>query len=48
MLLPVSVKWNFAKFLVGRNGEVIQRYPPNVRPSTIAKDVEKALLEEVD
>lgn len=37
------IKWNFTKFLVGRNGEVIKRYAPNDKPEDIAGDVEAAL-----
>jgi len=38
-----SVKWNFTKFLVGRDGQVIKRYAPNDSPESIAPDIEKAL-----
>ena len=37
------IKWNFSKFLVGRDGEVIKRYAPTDKPESIAKDIEKAL-----
>jgi glutathione peroxidase len=37
------IKWNFTKFLVGKNGEVIKRYAPNVEPLEISADIEKAL-----
>lgn len=37
------IKWNFTKFLVGRNGEVIKRYAPNVEPKEIEGDIEAAL-----
>jgi glutathione peroxidase len=37
------IKWNFTKFLVGKNGEVLKRYAPNTEPSDIAKDIEKAI-----
>jgi glutathione peroxidase len=37
------IKWNFTKFLVGKNGEVIKRYAPNTEPADIASDIEKAL-----
>lgn len=37
------IKWNFTKFLVGKNGEVIKRYAPNEEPKAIAPDIEKAL-----
>jgi len=38
-----GIKWNFTKFLVGRDGRVIQRYAPQDTPEKIAKDVEAAL-----
>ena len=38
-----AIKWNFTKFLVDRDGNVVKRYAPNDTPESIAKDVEKAL-----
>jgi len=38
-----AIKWNFSKFLVGRDGEVIKRYAPTDKPEAIAKDIERAL-----
>lgn len=38
-----KIKWNFTKFLVGRDGKVLKRYAPNTEPKDIAKDIEKAL-----
>jgi len=38
-----GVKWNFTKFLVGRDGQVIKRYAPNDTPESITKDIEAAL-----
>jgi len=38
-----AIKWNFTKFLVDREGNVVKRYAPNDTPEAIAKDVEKAL-----
>jgi len=38
-----AIKWNFTKFLVGRDGQVIRRYAPNDAPEALAADVEKAL-----
>jgi len=38
-----SIKWNFTKFLIDRDGKVVRRYAPNARPETIAKDIEKLL-----
>ncbi len=38
-----AIKWNFTKFLVGRDGQVIARYAPTDKPESLAKDIEKAL-----
>lgn len=38
-----SIKWNFTKFLVGRDGKVIKRYAPNDPPESLLKDIEAAL-----
>lgn len=38
-----GIKWNFTKFLVGRDGKVINRYAPTTKPSQLEKDVIKAL-----
>ena len=38
-----GIKWNFTKFLVDQNGEVIKRYSPNTEPKDIAKDIENLL-----
>ena len=38
-----AIKWNFTKFLVGRDGRVIKRYAPQDAPEKIAKDIEAAL-----
>jgi len=38
-----AIKWNFTKFLVGRDGQVIRRYAPTDKPADLAKDVEAAL-----
>lgn len=37
------IKWNFTKFLVGRDGKVVDRYAPTTKPEDIAKDIEKLL-----
>jgi glutathione peroxidase len=39
-----AIKWNFTKFLVGRNGQVIKRYAPQDNPESIASDIEAALI----
>lgn len=38
-----AIKWNFTKFLVGKDGAVIARYAPTTKPEDIAQDVERAL-----
>ena len=38
-----AVKWNFTKFLVDRDGNVISRYAPVTRPGRIAPAIEKLL-----
>ena len=38
-----AIKWNFTKFLVDREGNVVKRYAPNDTPESIAKDIEKLL-----
>ncbi|MDB5858316.1 MAG: glutathione peroxidase [Ramlibacter sp.] len=38
-----GIKWNFTKFLVGKDGEVIKRYAPQDAPASLAKDIEAAL-----
>lgn len=38
-----NIKWNFTKFLVGRDGKVLKRYAPNVEPKDMSKDIEQLL-----
>ena len=38
-----AIKWNFSKFLVGRDGNVIKRYAPTDTPESMVKDIEAAL-----
>ncbi|HZR03212.1 MAG TPA: glutathione peroxidase [Burkholderiales bacterium] len=38
-----AIKWNFTKFLVGRDGKVLKRYAPTSTPESIAADVEAAV-----
>jgi len=38
-----AIKWNFSKFLIGRDGQVLKRYAPTDKPESIAKDIEAAL-----
>ncbi|KGN30798.1 glutathione peroxidase [Knoellia sinensis KCTC 19936] len=45
-LLGDKIKWNFTKFLVGRDGAVIDRYAPTTLPESLKGDIEKALATE--
>ena len=45
LLGSTGIKWNFTKFLVGRDGRVIKRYAPTDKPESITKDIEAALAE---
>lgn len=38
-----QMKWNFTKFLIGRNGQVIKRFAPSTKPEKIGKEVKKQL-----
>ena len=38
-----GIKWNFTKFLVDREGKVVERYAPNAKPEELAGDIEKLL-----
>ncbi|MFN7136850.1 MAG: glutathione peroxidase [Thermomonas sp.] len=38
-----AIKWNFTKFLVGRDGRVLRRYAPTDAPESLAADIEAAL-----
>ncbi|WOV87001.1 glutathione peroxidase [Sporosarcina oncorhynchi] len=42
-MLSKKVKWNFTKFLVDRNGKVVERYAPQTAPEKLAEDVKKLL-----
>lgn len=42
-LLNDDIKWNFTKFLIDRQGNVIKRYAPQTNPENIAQDIEKLL-----
>jgi glutathione peroxidase len=42
-LLGGRIKWNFTKFLVGRDGQVIDRYAPTTEPEDLADDIRRAL-----
>jgi glutathione peroxidase len=38
-----AVKWNFTKFLIGRDGQVVRRYAPTAKPEDMAADIEALL-----
>ena len=38
-----AIKWNFTKFLVGRDGKVLKRYAPQDKPESLRRDIEAAL-----
>ena len=42
-LLGKKIKWNFTKFLVDREGKVVERYAPNDTPDKIEADIKKLL-----
>ncbi|WEV56939.1 glutathione peroxidase [Ligilactobacillus acidipiscis] len=41
-----KIKWNYTKFLVGRDGQLIHRYAPTTKPEKIIPAIEEALLAE--
>lgn len=44
-VLGSGIKWNFTKFLIGKDGKVLNRYAPTTKPEAIEEDIEKALAE---
>jgi glutathione peroxidase len=38
-----KIKWNFTKFLIGRDGKVVRRYPPTAKPESLERDIEALL-----
>jgi len=42
-LISDAIKWNFTKFLVDRQGQVVKRFAPITKPADIAKHIEKLL-----
>lgn len=41
--LGKNIKWNFTKFLIGRDGQPIKRFAPTTKPADVKKHIEKAL-----
>lgn len=44
-VLGSGIKWNFTKFLIGKDGKVLNRYAPTTKPEAIEEDIEKALAQ---
>ena len=42
-VLGDAIKWNFTKFLVGKDGQVIKRFSPTTEPEKLIPEIEKAL-----
>lgn len=42
-VLGNGIKWNFTKFLIGKDGTVLHRYAPTTKPEALQEDIEKAL-----
>lgn len=42
-MLSDEIKWNFTKFLIDRQGQVVKRYAPTTKPDKMKKDIEKIL-----
>ena len=42
-LKPEDIKWNFTKFLVDRDGKVVGRFAPNVKPEEIEEEIKKLI-----
>jgi glutathione peroxidase len=38
-----AIKWNFTKFLINKNGDIVKRFAPNVAPEDISPEIEKLL-----
>ena len=45
-LFSSTIKWNFTKFLIDREGNVIKRYAPTIQPESLQKDI-KTLVEKI-
>lgn len=43
LLRSEGIKWNFTKFLIGKDGQVLRRYGSNDSPESLIKDIEVAL-----
>lgn len=45
LLGSTSIKWNFTKFLIGKDGSVLKRYAPTDTPASLASDIAAALAD---
>lgn len=45
LLNTTAIKWNFTKFLIGRDGQVIDRFAPQATPQSLSQDIEAALVQ---
>jgi len=43
-ILTNEIKWNFTKFLIDKNGNVVRRYAPTTKPLQIKNDIEELLI----
>lgn len=43
-ILSANIQWNFTKFLIDQNGNVVNRYEPSVKPKEIEKEIQKLLI----
>lgn len=44
-LLGGKIRWNFTKFLIGRDGHVLKRFGPTTKPAKLTRDIERALAQ---
>jgi len=42
-LLGSNIKWNFTKFLIDKEGNVVKRFAPTVKPESMKEDIKKLL-----
>ena len=43
-IITNEIKWNFAKFLIDSEGNVVKRYAPTTKPSKLKTDIERLLI----
>lgn len=42
-LMGDRIKWNFTKFLISKDGEVVDRFAPKIKPEELVEEIEKLL-----